>query len=722
MERIINAANRLPITIGKKITVSSGGIVSALEGVRGDYEMIWLGWPGAAITGRKNQQHTKNLLFKDYGCLPVFLSDQEIDGYYHGFSNSSLWPILHYRPYYIKHQSQWWEQYKTVNQKFADAILKVAKTGDLVWVHDYQLMLVPEMLKQSGKKLKIGFFLHTPFPSYEVFRCHPQRKELLTGMLGADLIGFHTFGYLRHFRSSAMRLLGVECETMVVNSDGRKCRLGVFPIGADVQSFEREMDTAKFNKKRDEFINIFKGKTMVLSVERLDYSKGIMQKLKAIDCFLEKRENKNNIVFIFINIPSREQVPEYHQLRQEIESFVGRLNGKYATVKNTPVHFIYQSLEFTELCALYNIADIAMVTPLIDGMNLVAKEYVACKPDYKGVLLLSEFAGAANELFQAFIINPYDIESMVQTLEAAMTLEADDMKRRMKGLYERVVQFDAKYWAKSFINELNKVEIMQAASHRKVNVLQELSEKLNNSRKAAFFLDYDGTLCEIRDDPDKAGPDKNLKNLLEQLESKKSIDTYLISGRTEKDLDKWFEKYDITLIAEHGFSYRSPETHRWKRLIRNADLSWKKSVREILQQHVGTTQGSFIEEKVSSLTWHYRKADPEFGLINAQQLMSLFMEMLSNMPVEVHHGKKIIEVKSIHANKGTALMKFAGGKSRYDFVLCAGDDQTDENMFKVNDSRLFKIKLGQGPTEARYNVDSPKEFLNILSRIIAKRK
>ncbi|OHB50814.1 MAG: hypothetical protein A2Y10_01775 [Planctomycetes bacterium GWF2_41_51] len=722
MERIINAANRLPITIGDKITVSSGGIVSALEGVRQDYEMIWLGWPGDVIEGRKNQQHIKNLLFEKHGCQPVFLSNQEIEGYYHGFSNSTLWPIMHYRPYFINYQSQWWEQYKIVNRKFAHAILKIAKKGDLVWVHDYQLMLVPEMLKQSGMNLKIGFFLHTPFPSYEVFRCHPQRKELLTGMLGADLVGFHTFGYVRHFRSSAIRLLGVECDTMVVNNEGRKCRLGVFPIGADVQSFSTEMKTERFEKKLNEFRNIFKGKKIVLSVERLDYSKGIMQKLKAIDGFLEKRKNKNNIVFIFINIPSREQVPEYHQLRQEIESFVGRLNGKHATVKNTPIHFIYQSLEFTELCALYNIADIAMVTPLIDGMNLVAKEYVACKPDYDGVLLLSEFAGAANELFQAFIVNPYDVESMVQALELALEIPADDVKRRMNGLYERVVQFDAKYWAKSFINELNKIEVISSIAPKKINVYNELFRKIKKSRKAAFFLDYDGTLCGIQDDPDKAAPDKNLKYLLEQLEKKKSIDTYLISGRTEKDLEKWLGKYHITLIAEHGFSYRSPETHRWSRIVRHADLSWKNPVKEILQQHVGTTQGSFVEEKVSSLTWHYRKADPEFGLINAQQLMSLFMEMLSNMPVEVHHGKKIVEVKSMHANKGSALMKFADGKSKYDFVLCAGDDQTDENMFKVNDERLFKIKVGQGPTEAQYTIDSPKEFLNILLKVIARMK
>jgi trehalose 6-phosphate synthase/phosphatase len=720
MFQIINVANRLPVTIGEKISLSTGGIVSAIEGIRKDYKMLWLGWPGEVIEGKKNQQQIKKILLDKYHCAPVFLNKSEIDGFYYGFSNSTLWPILHYRPYFIKHQTDWWQMYQQVNWKFAHAILKIAQKNELIWIHDYHLMLLPQMLRQLKPNLKIGFFLHTPFPSYEIFRCHPQRKELLTGLLAADLIGFHTFGYLRHFRSASMRLLDIDSDTTIINTNNRKCTLGVFPIGADVQSFRNEMQTERFRSKRAEFQKIYKDKTIIINVERLDYSKGVMQRLQAIDKFLEKRQNKDNIVFIFINIPSREKVPEYSHLRQEIESFVGRLNGKHATVKNTPIHFIHQSVDFTQLCALYNLARIAMVTPLIDGMNLVAKEYVACKPNFDGVLILSEFAGAANELFQALIVNPYDIQNMTQTLELALTIPPDDVKRRMKGMYERVVQFDAKYWAKSFINELTKVQITRQTSRKKPNVLNVLTRKIKKAKKIAFFLDYDGTLCQIQDEPDKAAPDKQLKTLLEQLGEKKNIDTYLVSGRTETDLEKWFAKFKITLIAEHGFSYRKYQTGQWERFTRHVDISWKKPVREIFQQHVATTQGSFIEEKKSSLTWHYRKADPEFGLYNARQLMQLFVEMLSNMPVEVHHGKKIVEVKSIHANKGTALMKFAGKKSKYDFVLCAGDDTTDENMFKVKDERLFKIKVGDSATQthAQYFVDSPKEFVSILSTVI----
>jgi trehalose 6-phosphate synthase/phosphatase len=314
---------------------------------------------------------------------------------------------------------------------------------------------------------------------------------------------------------------------------------------------------------------------------------------------------------------------------------------------------------------------------------------------------------------------------MTNTLELALTIPPDDIRRRMKGMYERVVQYDAKYWAKSFINELSKIKVTEIAQPKKINVLKELTGRIKKSQSIAFFLDYDGTLCQIQDDPDKASPDKQLKSLLEHLGKKKNIDTYLISGRTESDLEKWFSKFNVTLIAEHGFSFCSPHSGKWERLVKHVDLSWKKSVRELLSQHVATTQGSFIEGKISSLTWHYRKADPEFGAYNAMQLMQLFVEMLSNMPVEVHHGKKIVEVKSIYSNKGTALMKFANGKSKYDFILCAGDDTTDENMFKVRDDRLFKIKIGTAgasQTEAKYFVDNPRELISILSTVISSIK
>ncbi|PKL47722.1 MAG: bifunctional alpha,alpha-trehalose-phosphate synthase (UDP-forming)/trehalose-phosphatase [Planctomycetes bacterium HGW-Planctomycetes-1] len=714
MARIINITNRLPLTIGEEIVESSGGLVSALEGVRHDYDMIWVGWPGKVTAGKKDRLDIEKLLARKYNCLPVFLDKDEITGYYHGFSNSTLWPLLHYRSHYIRYRQDWWRQYKKVNRKFTDVILKIAKEDDIIWVHDYQLMLVPQMLKQSGKNLKVGFFLHTPFPSYEVFRCHPQRKELLAGMLGADLIGFQTFGYMRHFRSSAMRLLGADCDSMVIRCGDRKCYMGVFPIGANVQSFQAESKKARFRKKLADFKRIYRHKKVILSVERLDYSKGIIRRLEAIDRFLGKWQDKNNIVFIFISVPSRDEVPEYAQLKANVESMVGRLNGKHATVENIPIHFIYKSVDFTELCALYRLADVAMVTPLMDGMNLVAKEFVACRPDFTGALILSEFTGAANELFQAFIANPYDIDAVADSLELAINAQQDDIKRRMRGMYERVTQFDAKYWARKFINEFGKLEIEDITAQKEIDVRNELVKRIKKSKKMVFFLDYDSTLCDLQNDPDKAGPDEQVKQLLETLSCKKNIDTFLISGRKGCELEKWFGKYNITLIAEHGFSYHSPQNDRWLKSIRNVDLSWKKSVREIFEQYVGITQGSFIEEKKSSIVWHYRMADPEFGLFNAQQLMAMLQDMLSNVPVEVRHGKKIIEVSLMQANKGLALMRFAGGKSKYDFVLCAGDDQTDESMFKLADKRLFKVKVGQGQSSAEFRLDSPKEFINIL--------
>ncbi len=718
MARILNIANRLPLTFGNEIVESSGGLVSALEGVRSEYDMLWVGWPGNVVTGKKKQNDIAKLLEQKYNCLPVFLTDDEIDGYYHGFSNSTLWPMLHYRAHYVRYQQDWWRQYKIVNQKFADAILKIVRDDDIVWVHDYHLMLLPQMLKSRRRNLKVGFFLHTPFPSYEMFRCHPQRSELLDGMVSADLIGFHTFGYMRHFRSSVIRLLGAECDTTTVHCDDRKCFMGVFPIGANVRAFQAELKTERFKKKLADFKKIYRNKKIVLSVERLDYSKGIIRKLEVIDRFLTSCPDKNKIVFIFISVPSRDEVQEYAQLRAEVESMVGRLNGKHATVENIPIHFIHKSVKFTDLCALYRLADIALVTPLVDGMNLVAKEYIVCKPDYNGALILSEFTGAACELFQAFVVNPYDIDTVVDNLRLAINSPKHELKHRMGGMYERVTRFDARHWAQTFISVLDNIKIETAEIYKKAEVRRELAAAIRKKHKMAFFLDYDGTLCDLQNDPKKAAPDEQLKELLTELESKKNIDTFIISGRKERELEQWLGKYNVTLIAEHGLSFCNPRHGRWQRLVNNIDLQWKKSVRQIFEQYAGITQGSFMEEKASSLVWHYRMADPEFGLLNAQQLMAMLQDMLSNLPVEVRHGKKIIEVSSMQVNKGLALMKFTGGRSKYDFVLCAGDDQTDENMFKLADSRLFKIKIGQGQSSARYRMDSPEEFKTLLMEAI----
>ncbi len=578
-------------------------------------------------------------------------------------------------------------------------------------------MLVPEMLRKKGRDLRIGFFLHTPFPSYEIFRCHPHRSELLQGLLGADLIGFHTYGYMRHFKSSVIRLLGIDTDMDKITVENRDCYMGVFPIGINSKAFLEEQKTEHFAKKKQELASIYKNKKIVLGVERVDYSKGIPRRLEAIDRFLERWPDKNSIVFIFIGVPSRGEVEEYQMLVEKIEGMVGKINGKHATVENVPIHFIHKSVDFTELCALYSLADVAMVTPLIDGMNLVAKEYVACKKDAKGVLMLSEFAGAAEELYKAITVNPYDVDQMADRLEQALTVPEAEKIDRMQGIHERVMEYDAEYWAKTFVTELEKVPSTKPLRIEDEYSITETYPRFQSAKKMAFFLDYDGSLREFANDPNETSPTESIIDLVRRIESVDHLDAFVVSGRSMEILKQWLGSYQLGLISEHGYRYKPASSDSIRLLHDRADLSWKLKVREVLEHFARSTPGSHVEEKISAVVWHYRRSDPEFGLFKAQQLISSLYEMLANLPVEVHHGKKIVEVTSMQVSKGAAMEYFLSQED-YDLVLCAGDDQTDESMFALTDERIVSIKIGEGDTQARYRAKDPADFRRLMNDIL----
>src|SRR5258708_3974572 len=397
---LINVSNRLPVTVQEdQITKSSGGLVAALDGLPEEqFKTKWIGWPGAAFPEKDRQREIEQKLSEEYGCVPVFLGEEEATGFYEGFSNSSIWLLLHYLPNFLRYEPAWWEHYQNVNRTFAKKVLEVAQEGDLVWVHDYQLMLVPAMLRAVAPDLKIGFFSHTPFPAYEIFRCHPRRSELIAGMLGANRIGFHAFGYLRHFSSTVQRLLGVETGLTHIANEQHIAALGVYPIGINACKFQDTLDSKEFHQR---------------------------------------------------------QV-------QEVESRVGQLNGKYATLVDSPIHFVHASVPFVDLCALYALADAALITPLVDGMNLVAKEFIACQQEKGGSLILSEFAGAAEELFNAFLVNPYDSEAVAETLKGALALPEGERRERIRPMREQVLRYDAEHWVRSFIDDLVSGDVKDA--------------------------------------------------------------------------------------------------------------------------------------------------------------------------------------------------------------------------------------------------------------------
>ncbi len=709
------------MTLGETITKSSGGLVAALEGLPTEhFDLRWIGWPGAVIPEAEKAK-VRRLLIEEYGCVPVFLSEEEAAGHYEGFSNSSLWPVLHYMPNYMRYDPAWWQHYEKANQRFADKVLEIANPGDLVWVHDYQLMLVPAMLHAAMPELKIGFFLHTPFPSFETFRCHPKRNDLVKGMLGADLIGFHTFGYMRHFRSAVLRLLGIESEISVIRTDpDHRAELGVFPIGINGAKFEETLNSPEFTDRLAEMRASDSDKRIVLSVERMDYTKGILHRIEAIERFLENLEDRDKIKFIFVSVPSREGVEEYQELRAEVEARIGRINGTYATLRSSPIRFIHGSVDFVDLCALYAQSDVGLVTPLIDGMNLVAKEYIACQRENAGVLILSEFAGAAGELFNALLVNPYDAEGVAEALREALAMPNEEKILRNKPMRERVLKYDARYWARSFIDQLGaaREEVTTPEGSRIEELAQRLRTAVAAEKRIALFLDYDGTLREIVRDPGAAKPNEGVQTLLESLRDRPNLGVTLISGRTSDDLEAWLGDYPFNLVAEHGAVLRRAGAEEWERLDAGVSYAWKEELLEILRSYERTTPGSFVEEKKTSLVWHYRNTDPEFGTWKAHQLAMELGAIMANQPVEIRQGRKIIEASSSQISKGAAVKQLLQ-EMDYDLALCAGDDQTDESMFELNLPNLLTLKVGSNPSRAKYRLHDPPEFRKFLQDALA---
>ena len=729
---LINVSNRLPITLGKdKITKSSGGLVAALEGLSADeYDAKWIGWPGGAVEPEKQSEVEKTLI-DEHGCIPVFLTKEEADAHYEGFSNSSVWPLLHYMPNYLRYEPGWWDTYHLVNQRFADKVLATARDGDLVWVHDYQLLLVPAMLKAGRPELRVGFFLHTPFPAYDVFRCHPRRRELIAGMLGADLLGFHTFGYLRHFRSTAAQLLAVETEiTRVRTADGHRALLGVYPIGINAPKFDETLDGPDHAARKEKFRETFGGKQLVLSVERMDYTKGILHRIEAVDYYLAGLEDRNNVKFIFVSVPSREGVEDYQELREDVESRIGRLNGKYATLHNSPIHFIHGSVEFADLCALYAIADAAIVTPLIDGMNLVAKEFLACQRDHAAPLILSEFAGAAEELFGALLVNPYDAPAVAESITQALAMPEKEKQTRTGPMRERVMRYDAGRWARGFIEELAATDGPDHGNNALDGTVDlaaaavRLRDTLGSGKRVAMFLDYDGTLREIERDAAAARPNDAVRAVLDALVAHANVAVTIISGRTPDDLDAFLGSYPFDLVAEHGASVRLPGGGSWERRDEQVDHRWKALVLPILRLYEEATPGSAVEEKRSSLVWHYRRVDAEFGAWKANQLAETLGAMTANAPVQVRHGRKIVEIVSTEVSKGMAASRvldhLPDGKWPA-LVLCAGDDATDESLFTLGCDDLLSVKVGGGPTAARYRAADPAAFRHFLMDALGAR-
>jgi trehalose 6-phosphate synthase/phosphatase len=732
MKRLIVVSNRLPFSFrmtpnGPELGASSGGLVSALSSYierrsqqEPDFECIWAGWPGAEVAP-ENQEQVRAVALKEHAAFPIFLSNEEMERFYLGFCNSTLWPLFHYFQSYATYREEDFETYQRVNQRFCEEIAQIVRPGDVLWVHDYQLLLLPKLLRAKLPHVPIGFFLHIPFPSFELFRQLPTqwRRELLDGVLGADLVGFHTHDYVQHFLRSVFRTLGHEHYLGQLTTGGEVRRVESFPIGIDFEKFWQAASSDEVTEARSRFADGLRDRRAIFSVDRSDYSKGLLHRLRGYETLLEQYPQwRGKVTFILVVVPSREQVHQYQRMKHELDELVGQINGAYGSVDWVPIIYQYRALSFTELVGLYSLAPVALITPLRDGMNLVAKEYLASKPDGTGVLVLSEMTGAARELGEALQINPNHRAEIAQAIHEALSMPADEQVRRNRPMQERLKAYDAQHWVGTFLSALERVKVQQgklATLHLAGAAADAVLARHRKGQKRVILLDYDGTLVPFAPQPHLAAPDAELLQLVRGLVATSGQQVYLISGRDRVTLDAWFSGIGVNVIAEHG-AWLCDRSGQWG-LLKPLASEWKVHLKPLLQLYVDRVPGSLLEEKEFSLAWHYRRSDPELGSLRAKELIDDVVSYTANFDVQVLEGKKVVEIRNAGVNKGAAALHCLA-QVESDFILAAGDDLTDEDLFRALPASAVTVRVGATHSHATYRVDDHRELRALLGRLL----
>lgn len=696
---------------------SVGGLATGLSSLHSREGSLWIGWSGIpddSISDSQRELITTRLI-EDHRSIPVPLTGDEIDRFYLGFCNNIVWPLFHYFPTYVDYDEELWESYKAVNQKFFEHLAPYVEPGDHVWVHDYQLMLLPALIKEHQPETHLGFFLHIPFPSYEIFRLLPWRTEILEGLLGSDLIGFHTYDYARHFLSSVRRLLGHDHRLANVTYHNRVVRVDVFPMGIDYQKYSTATAVPEVKKEIDAISSGQRGRKLVLSVDRLDYSKGILERLRGFREFLTRYPQRRGLVdMIMIVAPSRTGVPQYQELQREVNELVSTINGSYGTIDWVPIRYFFRAFPFDKLTALYSQADVLLVTPLRDGMNLIAKEYIAARRDHRGALVLSETAGAARELAEAVIVNPSDVVGIADAIEFALNMPIEEQERRNASLHQRLMRYDIHHWANDFMTKLD-----EAVAFQRQFLVKRLSKESRNwlieqyraAEQRLIVLDYDGTLVPYVDTPRRALPDTELLSTLDALSRPPGNDVVLISSRGREFMERHLGSLRIGLIASHGIDVRSPDG-RWETPL-SVDASWKQSIGQVLQLYADRTPGARYEEKEYSVAWHYQRSEPELAAVRLAELKDALLSLTSNLDVTMVEGARVLEVKSSVASKAVAVRNWIDGRA-WPFIMVAGDDSTDEEVFSSLGERAHAIRVGLDATAADYFAESPAAMRGFL--------
>ncbi|CAN5348541.1 bifunctional alpha,alpha-trehalose-phosphate synthase (UDP-forming)/trehalose-phosphatase [soil metagenome] len=723
-KRLLIVSYRLPFSIqqtseGPELHQNSGGLVSAVLSMaeqmgptQGDSatKIHWIGHGDTSL----QQVDAADLENDTFVAHPVFIDEAVHKGFYEGFSNDLIWPLFHYFPSYASFKEHDFESYKQANTRFLEELTALIEPGDLVWIHDFQLMLLPDLLRQAMPNISIGYFFHIPFPTYEIIKLLPRtwRQALIEGLLGADVVGFHTTDYVQHFLQSVSEVLSLPIINQRIVLPTRSTFVKDFPISIDFNKFNTSGQDTEVFATQQHFKNLLRHNKIIFSVDRLDYTKGITSRLLGYERFLLQHPDwHDKVTFVMTVVPSRDKIGQYQELKREIEETVGRINGLFGTIGWRPIVYSYRSLTFTELMALYTACDVALITPVRDGMNLVCKEFVASRHDHKGVLILSELAGAAQELPDAIIINPTDTQEVADAILQALLMPLAEQEQRLVKMRMHLQNHNVFRWSHNFLTALNDMINNPTDLETDLPILPFIAT-FNDARKRLLLVDFDGTLAPIVNDPAEARPSGDLQNILINLAE--SSDVVVISGRNRSFLEKTFTGIPVHLVAEHGAFLKKPD-HPWERLDLSTD-DWVDPVRSTMNYFVDRFPGSFIEEKETAIAWHYRMVENDDIEGQAIDLSTQLRRVSSSIPLTVIQGSKVVEVKPAQHSKGTVALTLVDQKS-YDFIVSIGDDTTDEDMFRQLPNWAYTMKVGPGMSFARYRLARQQDVEILLKRM-----
>ncbi|MBS0351084.1 MAG: bifunctional alpha,alpha-trehalose-phosphate synthase (UDP-forming)/trehalose-phosphatase [Proteobacteria bacterium] len=729
--RMILVSNRLPVTaeLNKNnqrfiLKKSSGGLVTGLREIHNDPGCLWVGHCGLFQEDSRYQSLKAKL--SEERLIAVDLPKSEYEDFYCGASNNEIWPLFHYFPDYIESAANNWPAYEYINQEFAKKILSLTKPGDQIWVHDYQLMYLPALLRNANPELSIAYFHHIPFPSFELFRILQARTAILTGLLGADLIGFHTYDYVRHFIQSVTRLLGNSAKLDEILYQNRRIKVIAQPLGVDIKSIKKSITKNHQQQTVLQLAREIGNRTVLLGIDRLDYTKGLPQRLMAFRQLLHQfPEHIGKVILIQICVPTRSDILRYIHLRAEVEQLVGQINGEFGAPGYTPVQYLYRSFNENEIMAFYRLARIAIVTPLRDGLNLVCKEYVAVREDEDGILILSEMAGAAAEMGEALLINPYDINQFTQALHQGLTMDVKERHQRLAKLRARIIKNDNIFWLQNFIQNW-QATVKRNHTHSvllQVQGFNNLINRIEPTKRCFIFLDYEVTLAPGSSQFDQSTPSLENVELIDQLASIEQLEFTLLTHRSRDFCNDYFVDLPINIIAEQGTLIQLYRDRIWQTPLETEEFSViKDKIMDLLQVYTQQVPGAYIEAKQFSLTWHYQQCEPIFGEARARELVAAIAQLLENTLFGAFHHNKMLSIRPLITNKGYAVGKILQHQqynTAQDTLFTLGNDETDETMYQISPQNNIAIHVGAPNLFAKYHLNSVTDVHTFLKKMIA---